>query len=45
MPNIMILGISAHDHTLCTDKEDSDRLFSLCNGTIAMVTGREPVGL
>lgn len=43
MPNTMILGISAHDHTLCIDKEDSDRFFPLCSGTIVMVTGREPV--
>jgi len=43
MLNTMILGISAHDHTLCIDKEDSDRVFPLCDGMLAMVTGREPV--
>lgn len=43
MPKPMILGISAHDHTLCIDKEDSDRFFLLCHGMIAMITGWESV--
>jgi len=32
MPKPMILGISAHDHTLCIDKEDSDRFFRYAMG-------------